>query len=33
MAKKVSVNKELQALIAGKTDPIEIAAIVSKYQS
>ena len=33
MAKKVSVNKELAALIEGKTDPIEIASIVSKYQS
>lgn len=33
MAKKVSVNKELAALINGKTDPIEIASIVSKYQS
>jgi len=33
MAKKVSVNKELAALIVGKTDPIEIASIVSKYQS
>ena len=33
MAKKVSVNKELAALIEGKVDPMEIAAIVSKYQS
>ena len=32
MAKANGVNKELQALISGKTDPIEIAAIVSKYQ-
>lgn len=33
MAKANGVNKELAALINGKTDPIEIAAIVSKYQS
>ncbi len=33
MAKKVSVNKELQMLINGKTDPIEIATIVKNWQS
>lgn len=33
MAKKVSVNKELAALINGKTDPIEIATIVKNWQS
>lgn len=33
MAKANGVNKELAALIVGKTDPIEIASIVSKYQS
>ena len=33
MAKANGVNKELAALISGKTDPIEIASIVSKYQS
>ena len=33
MAKKVSVNKELQMLINGKTDPMEIANIVRNWQS
>lgn len=33
MAKANGVNKELAALIEGKADPMEIAAIVSKYQS
>ena len=33
MAKKVSVNKELAALIEGKVDPMEIATIVKNWQS
>ena len=33
MAKANGVNKELAALIEGKVDPMEIASIVSKYQS
>lgn len=33
MAKANGVNKELAALISGKTDPIEIATIVKNWQS